>query len=67
MRVLALLLIATLMGCSSQYIMSTHDGRLIATDSKPKLDPETDMYVFKDADGREQMIPKADIQEIIER
>lgn len=56
-----------LMACSSQYIMSTRDGRMITTDSKPKLDNTTGMYMYYDADGREIMVKKDDITQIIER
>lgn len=62
-------LFCTLMlaGCSSQYIMSTKDGRLITTDSKPKLDESTGMYRYYDAEGREVMVKKDDITQIMER
>ncbi|MGL5047785.1 MAG: YgdI/YgdR family lipoprotein [Shewanella sp.] len=32
-----------LVACRSQYIMSTKDGKMIATDSKPTLDKTTGM------------------------
>lgn len=63
----ALLCTLILAGCSSQYIMSTKDGRLITTDSKPKLDESTGMYRYYDAEGREVMIKKDDITQIMER
>lgn len=56
-----------LAGCSSQYIMSTKDGRMIATDSKPKLDEDTGMYRYYDEEGREMLIKKDDITQIMER
>ncbi|SHH78977.1 YgdI/YgdR family lipoprotein [Ferrimonas marina] len=68
MRQLYLVLCLLLLGCgSTDYIMSTSDGRMIPTTGKPTLDEETGMYRYEDADGREQMIKKDEIQEIIER
>lgn len=56
-----------LVACSSQYIMSTRDGKMITTDSKPKLDEDTGMYRYYDAEGREVHIKKDDITQIMER
>lgn len=47
--------------------MSTKDGKMIATDSKPKLDKTTGMYRYYDEDGREIMIKQDDVTQIIER
>ncbi|WP_330113672.1 YgdI/YgdR family lipoprotein [Shewanella oneidensis] len=65
-----ILLLACLLGlvaCSSQYIMSTKDGKMITSDSKPKLDKTTGMYLYYDEDGREVMIKQEDVTQIIER
>ncbi|MCS3768861.1 uncharacterized protein YcfL [Aeromonas hydrophila] len=56
-----------LVACSSQYIMSTKDGKMITTDSKPKLDESTGMYRYYDTEGREVMIKKDDVTQIMER
>ena len=56
-----------LVACSSQYIMSTKDGKMITTDSKPKLDESTGMYRYYDEEGREVHINKDDITQIMER
>lgn len=56
-----------LVACSSQYIISTKDGRMLTTDGKPTLDESTGMYIYDDADGRETMIKKDDVVQIIER
>ena len=56
-----------LVACSSQYIMSSKDGKMITTDSKPKLDESTGMYRYYDADGREVMIKQDDVTQIMER
>ncbi|MFY1017172.1 YgdI/YgdR family lipoprotein, partial [Escherichia coli] len=60
MKQLMMILICTLglVACSSQYIMSTKDGKMITTDSKPKLDESTGMYRYYDTEGREVMIKK---------
>ena len=64
---IALLCATALAGCSSEYIISTNDGQMITTDSKPKLDPDSGMYIFKDAEGREKAIPSASVKQVMER
>ena len=56
-----------LVACSSQYIMSTKDGKMITTDSKPKLHEDTGMYRYYDEEGREMLLNKDDITQIMER
>lgn len=66
----AILILACVLGlvaCSSQYILSTKDGKMITTDSKPKLDKDTGMYIYHDEEGREVMIKQDDVTQIIER
>ncbi|UJQ37757.1 YgdI/YgdR family lipoprotein [Aeromonas caviae] len=65
--VMMLVCLLGLAGCSSQYIMSTKDGKMIATDSKPRLDETTGMYRYYDEEGREVMIKKDDVTQIMER
>lgn len=65
MMILACVL--ALAGCSSQYIMMTKDGTMITTDNKPSLDESTGMYRYYDAEGREMLINKNDISQIMER
>ncbi|MGY3894159.1 YgdI/YgdR family lipoprotein [Aeromonas enterica] len=69
MKQLMMILVCVLglVACSSQYIMSTKDGKMITTDSKPKLDESTGMYRYYDAEGREVMIKKEDVTQIMER
>ncbi|HDZ8915330.1 TPA: YgdI/YgdR family lipoprotein [Aeromonas hydrophila] len=69
MKQLMMILVCALalVACSSQYIMSTKDGKMITTDSKPKLDESTGMYRYYDAEGREVMIKKDDVTQIMER
>ena len=65
--VMMLVCLLGLAGCSSQYIMSTKDGKMITTESKPKLDESTGMYRYYDYEGREVMIKKDDVTQIMER
>ncbi len=65
--VMMLVCLLGLAGCSSQYIMSTKDGKMITTESKPKLDESTGMYRYYDHEGREVMIKKDDVTQIMER
>ncbi len=69
MKQLMMILVCALalVACSSQYIMSTTDGKMITTDSKPKLDESTGMYRYYDTEGREVMIKKDDVTQIMER
>lgn len=69
MKQLMMILVCALAlaGCSSQYIMSTKDGKMITTDSKPKLDESTGMYRYYDTEGREVMLKKDDVTQIMER
>ena len=69
MKKLMMILVCALglVACSSQYIMSTKDGKMITTDSKPKLDESTGMYRYYDTEGREVMIKKDDVIQIMER
>ncbi|MDH4559848.1 MULTISPECIES: YgdI/YgdR family lipoprotein [unclassified Pseudomonas] len=56
-----------LAGCSSEYLIATTDGQLIATDEKPELDRDTGMLEFEDHEGRTQQIPQNQVKQIIER
>ncbi|TKI06000.1 YgdI/YgdR family lipoprotein [Martelella alba] len=56
----------TLSACSSNYVMHTNDGRTIVTDGKPKVDDETGMISYKDANGTEQQINRSDVKEMME-
>jgi len=56
-----------LTACSSQYIMSTKEGRMITTDGKPRLDEKTGFYTYKDSEGKTGQIRKEDVVQILER
>lgn len=58
---------ALITACSSQHIIATTDGRLIQTDSTPRLNEKTGMYTFEDEEGRETQIRKDEVKQIIER
>lgn len=68
-RVAALLgAVLLLAACSTtQYIMSTKEGRLIVSDGKPELDLKTGLYTYQDSEGRKTTIPKADVVQVMER
>ncbi|MCC7258011.1 MAG: YgdI/YgdR family lipoprotein [Gammaproteobacteria bacterium] len=54
--------------CSpTEYIISTTDGTMITTSGQPKLDEETGMYKYEDAEGRDATIRKEDVKQIMER
>lgn len=62
----ALMLTFTLAACSSNYVMHTNDGRTIVADGKPKVDDETGMISYTDANGTEQQINRSEIKEMAE-
>lgn len=62
----ALMLTFTLAACSSNYVMHTNDGRTIVADGKPKVDDETGMISYIDANGTEQQINRSEIKEMAE-
>ncbi|MGL4204840.1 MAG: YgdI/YgdR family lipoprotein [Aeromonadaceae bacterium] len=67
MLAVSLLCLIGLAACSSQYIISTKDGRMLSTEGKPRLDETTGMYYYDDQEGRETMIKKDDVVQIMER
>jgi major membrane immunogen (membrane-anchored lipoprotein) len=52
---------------STQYIMSTKEGRMIVTDGKPRLDERTGMYTYYDSEGKAASIRKDEVTQIMER
>ncbi|HHL2501259.1 TPA: YgdI/YgdR family lipoprotein [Yersinia enterocolitica] len=62
----ALMLAFTLAACSSNYVMHTNDGRTIVADGKPKVDDETGMISYTDANGTEQQINRSEVKEMAE-
>lgn len=62
----ALMLTFTLAACSSNYVMHTNDGRTIVADGKPKVDDETGMISYTNANGTEQQINRSEVKEMAE-
>lgn len=62
----ALMLTFILAACSSNYVMHTNDGRTIVADGKPKVDDETGMISYTDANGTEQQINRSEVKEMAE-
>ncbi len=56
-----------LTGCANEYLITTNDGRLIESDTKPKIDEDTGLITYEDHDGHVSQIPQADVSEIKER
>ena len=57
----------TLAGCANEYIIGTHDGRLIEANNKPEIDEDTGLIEYQDKDGRYNQIPQSEVSEIKER
>ncbi|MEY4475466.1 MAG: hypothetical protein RL248_1233 [Pseudomonadota bacterium] len=56
----------TLAACSSNYVMHTNDGRIIVADGKPKVDDDTGMISYIDANGTKQQINRSEVKEMAE-
>ncbi|WP_038870768.1 YgdI/YgdR family lipoprotein [Vibrio jasicida] len=69
MRVLTVIATALLLAAcgSSQYLMSTNEGKIITSYGKPDLNEDTVMYEYEDVDGKEMSISKDQVVQIIER
>lgn len=55
------------LGCSSDYVMSTKDGRMILTDGKPEVDDDTGLVSYRDREGNQMQINRDEVSQIIER
>ncbi|MFI0489421.1 MAG: YgdI/YgdR family lipoprotein [Yersinia sp. (in: enterobacteria)] len=62
----AFMLTSTLAACSSNYVMHTNDGRIIVADGKPKVDDDTGMISYIDANGTKQQINRSEVKEMAE-
>ncbi|EGQ7762664.1 YgdI/YgdR family lipoprotein [Vibrio sp. Vb2704] len=69
MRILTVIATVLLLAAcgSSQYLMSTNEGKIITSYGKPDLNEETGMYEYEDMDGKEMSISKEQIVQIVER
>lgn len=61
------LILLTLNGCSTEYIITTTDGQMLTTADKPELDEDTGMIEFEDSEGRKQQIPQNQVKHMLER
>lgn len=57
----------TLAGCSTNYVMTTKSGQTIVTQGKPKLDKDTGMTSYIDQDGNAREINSNDVSQLIEQ
>jgi len=64
---LAVFCLLSLVGCSSEYIITTTDGQMLTSDGKPDLDEDTGMLEFEDSEGRMQQIPQSSVKQMLER
>ncbi|MFU2318889.1 YgdI/YgdR family lipoprotein [Rahnella sp. PCH160] len=53
--------------CSSNYVISTDDGHMIATHGKPVKDKDTGLISYKDTDGNTHQLKQQDVKEIVEK
>ncbi|WP_150312495.1 YgdI/YgdR family lipoprotein [Enterobacter hormaechei] len=63
----AVVLAFAVSGCSSDYVMSTKDGRMILTDGKPEVDDDTGLVSYRDREGNQMQINRDEVSQIIER
>ena len=56
----------TLAGCTTNYVMTTKSGQTITTQGKPKLDKDTGMTSYTDQDGNAREINSNDVAQLIE-
>ncbi|WP_343463392.1 YgdI/YgdR family lipoprotein [Pantoea sp.] len=65
--ILASTVALTLSACSSNQAIKTTDGRTIVTDGKPKVDDDTGLVSFKDAQsGKTEQINRDEISNMSE-
>ncbi|MGF2656074.1 YgdI/YgdR family lipoprotein [Serratia marcescens] len=67
MAVSALVMVAGLAGCSSDYVMTTKDGNMILTQGKPEIDEDTGLISYKDEKGNQRQINGDQVSQVIER
>lgn len=57
----------SLVGCSSDYIMSTKSGEMIVTQGKPEIDKDTGMTRYVDQQGYSRQIKTSDVSQLLEK
>lgn len=56
-----------LMGCASDYVISTNDGHMITTLGKPEKDKSTGLISYQDNNGTHYQINQREVKEIVEK
>lgn len=56
-----------LAGCATEHVISTNDGRMIDSATKPIINDETGMLEYEDLEGRENQLPVDDVKQIKRR
>jgi len=64
---LAAVVVACTACSSTEYIISTKEGRMLSAHGKPKYDEATGFYTYEDSEGRKATIRKDDVVEFLER
>jgi uncharacterized protein DUF903 len=64
---IVLLGLVSVAGCVRRYDITLTNQRVITSIGKPKEDKAQGVYRFKDAEGRERVIPSITVQEITAR
>ncbi len=55
----------TVVGCSSNQAMHTSDGKTIVTDGKPKVDSDTGLVSYKNAEtGKTEQINRDQVRDM---
>lgn len=67
MALSALLMVVSIVGCSSNYVMATKDGNMLLTQGKPKVDKDTGLIGYTDEQGNHRQINGDQVTQIIER
>jgi len=58
------LVLAACGGCATRYDMILTNGIVITAKGKPHLNADKNMYIFKDASGKTNAIPAANVSQI---
>ncbi|MDA8486874.1 YgdI/YgdR family lipoprotein [Pseudomonas resinovorans] len=66
-RLIFLICMIGIAGCSSEYIIVTTDGQLLTSEGKPEFDRKSGMLEFEDSEGRSQHIPQTSVRQLLER
>ena len=59
-----LLALSLAAGCVSRYDVTLTNQRVITSHGKPKFNKENNTFRFKDAEGREHVVPSFNVREI---